>query len=336
MTARVARVMPPFPRVARHYIGKAYTASLAAAHVDFVAHMGGVQLSHCLEALFGNAESTSASFRFLVRAGANTRAVAVCVVPMGFTGSNPSITIAAAEGETVKTVRQDYGGVADLGDVMDPGHFKWTVPVTPGLNEIAVVTNNVRLHSACAYEVPRAELRGTEIHVDRSLADPAQYLTDDVAGSDVRGATELVNMPRRLRTNMRRHVFNLPCSPGLSSVGAGPDYLIGSAAAAHGPRILARDVQGGVTTTTPVSCKVRVDALGAGWSGDIVFVFPGGGNATINAVNATGWWPRAGGELVDPGAVGTMAFVDRLKVTATRAAGVGVVTCNSFFVVEEV
>ncbi len=328
--------MPPFPRLGRHYIGKPYTAALAAAHVDFMAHMGGAQLSHVAEMLFGDTEATSGTWRFLARTGTNTRAVAVGIVPWGYTGSNPSIQVVGAEGEDIIPVRSNVAGVSDLGDIGDPSGYRWVVPVSPGLNEIVVVVNNVRLHSLTAYEVPRAELRGSEIHLDRSFADPAFYITDDASGSDVRGATELVNLPHRLRSNQRRHVFNLACNPGKASVGAGPDYLIGSATAADGPRILGRDVRGGSTTTIPVRCKVRVSALGAGWTGDVIVIFPGGTNATIAGVNATGWWPRAGGELVDPGQAGEMAFVDRLKYQADRTAGVGNVTLDSFFVVDEV
>lgn len=335
MTARVPRRMPRFASLARHYIGKPYTAALAAAHTEFIAHLGGAQLSHCADVIFGDGEATSGTWRLLVRAGANTRAVVVAIVPYATVGSNPSIQVVGAEGEDILVPRRAIAAVSDLGDVEDPSRYKWTVPVSAGLNEIQIVVNNVRMHSLTCYEVPRKELRGTEIHLDRSIADPRYYLTDAVGGSNPRGVTHLVNLPAALRTNMRRHVFNLPCIAGKTSVAAGPDYLIGSATAADGPRILARDVRGGTTTTTPVRCKVRVSALGAGtWT--ITYVFPGGTSAAILNVNATGWWPRAGGELVDPGQAGEVAFVDRVKVTATRTGGAGTVTCDSFFVVEDV
>lgn len=337
MTIRVPRVMPAVPRASRHHIGRPYTAALALSQAELVGHMAGAQMSHCLEAVFGSSESTTSTWRFLVYAGQNTRAVAVCIVPRGFVGSGTTygtITVTGAEGEATRMVRLADGLVTDLGDIHDPSPFRFSVPVTAAsLNEIEVICTDVRLHSMDCYEIPRAELTGTEHHVDRSIADPRQYITDNAAGSDRRGVQEMVNMPRRLRTIGNRHIWNLPCRPGMTSVGAGPDYLIGSAAAGDGPRVLARDVQGGGTTTTPVRCKVRADVVGAGtWT--ITYVFPGGTNATIVGVNATGWWPRAGGALVDLGATGSVAFADRVKVHATRTAGAGTITCDSFHVRE--
>ena len=41
----------------------------------------------CAEALFGSSEATTGTWRFLVYAGQNTRAVAVSIVPRGFVGS---------------------------------------------------------------------------------------------------------------------------------------------------------------------------------------------------------------------------------------------------------
>lgn len=329
MTVRVPRDFPAVPRASRHHIGRPYTSSLAASHVDVIAHLGGMQLSHVAECLFGSTEATSGTWRLLVYAGLNTRAVAVCIVPYGFVGSGDfgTIAVTGAEGVDSRQVRREASTVADLTELANPNPFRYVVPVTAGaLNEISIVVTDVQLHSLTAYEVPRGDLTGTEKFLDRTIADANDYFTDNV-GSSQRGVTHLVNMPTYLRTLGNRHLLNLPHRPGTLLAASG--YALGSAAANDGPRIVCRDVRGGGTTTQVVRAKIRVDAIGAGtWTA--VYHLPGGSDCTIVGINATGWWPRAGGEFVDPGALGSAAFADRVKVELTRTAGAGSITTDSF------
>jgi len=330
MTSRVNHEMPAFPRASRHHIGRPYTAALASAHEQLVAHLAGHQLSHVSECVFGDTEATTGTWRLLVHAGQNTRAVAVVIVPYGFVGSGDfgTIACAAAEGVTSHSVRSEAATIADLGEVREPGLYRFVVPVTAGaLNEIAIVVTDVQLHSMCAYEIPRGDLVDPEFHIDRSIADTGLYFTDDIS----RGVTELVNLPTRIRTLQNRHLFNVPFQPQITLAASG--YLLGSAAANDGPRIVCRDVRGGGSTTQLVRAKIRCSAIGAGtWT--IVYHLPGGSDCTIVGANATGWWPRAGGEFVDTGALGSAAFADRLKIEATRTAGAGSISFDSIFLKE--
>ena len=335
MTALVPLRPPRTPSVVPHYIGKPYYAALAQGHVDTVAHMLGAQVSMVANAVFGSTESTNDTWRIAYQAGLNARALAICFVPRGYTGSNPTIAVASAETETPVTVQQDNTGVADLGDLVHPGRYQFLVPVTAAtLQEIAFTTVNTRLHSMHAWEVPRGDLRGTEKQIDRSYADAGLYITDNVSASDPRGFTALLNAILSARTNMLRHVVNLPFRPGLTSAGsASPayDYLIGSAT--HGIRTRARDVKGGGSTTQSIRCKVRVSALTGGSTHTVRFGFATGGNVDITGINATGWWPGPG--IGTAGQSGNIAFGDRLAVLATRTAGAGTVTIDSIMVYED-
>lgn len=330
---KVPRDFPSVPRTRRHHIGRPYGASLALAHAELVAHLGGMQMSHVAEVLFGTSESTTGTWRLLVYAGANTRAIAVNIVPYGFVGSGDygTIQVVGAEGSDSRRVRREAGVVADLSELANPSAFRFSVPVTAAaLNEITINVTDVQLHSMTAYEIPRGDLSGSEVFLDRSIADPVDYLTDNV-GSAQRGVTHLVNMPNRMRSIGNRHLLNLPFQPQVTLAASG--YALGSAAAADGPRIVCRDVRGGGSTTQVVRAKIRVSAIGAGtWT--IVYHLPGGSNCTIVGANATGWWPRAGGEFVDLGATGSAAFADRVKVEATRTAGAGSISFDNFWLRE--
>lgn len=336
MTTRVPRDLPPVPSTARHYIGKPYVGALALAHVDLAAHLGGQQMSHVAEMIFGDTEATTGTYRFLVHAGLNTRAICLLIVPYGFVGSGDygTIVVTGAEGEGTRRIRSEASTIADLTEVAHPELCRFIVPVTAGaLNEITFTTTDVQLHSLTAWEIPRAELLGTEVHVDRSMASAALYITDNNTGSNKRGVRELVNLPRKLRTIGNRHLLNMAFNQNVLTAAAGPTYILGSAAAADGPRIVCRDVSGGTSTTTPVRAKIRVDSIGAGtWTA--VYILPGGTNCTIVGINATGWWPRGGGALVDPGALGSAAFADRVKVTVERTAGAGSLGINGFWLRE--
>lgn len=337
MTVLVPPRAPRTPSVIPHYIGKPYYAALAQSHIDSVAHMLGHQVSMVANVVFGSTEATSDTWRIAYQAGRNTRAVAICFVPLGYTGSNPTIAVASAETETPVTVQQDVAGVTDLGDLVHPGRYQFLVPVTAAtLQELSFTTVNTRLHSMHAWEVPRGDLRGTNKHVDRTYADAGRYITDNVSASDPRGFTALLNAISTARSNMLRHVVNLPFRPGLASAGSGGgtyDYLIGSAT--HGIRTRARDVRGGASTTMSVRCKVRVSAITGGTTHTIRFKFATGGNIDIAGVNATGWWP--GAAIGTAGQSGTIAFGDLLALQATRTAGAaGTVTVDSICVYEDV
>jgi len=328
---------PASPPVEAHYIGRPYTAGLAQGHADSLAHLLGHQLSMVANIVYGAGEATSDTWRIAYKASAAARAVVVAHVPYGSNGSSPTIAVANAETETPLSVLHTAGSITDLGDLPVPGRYKFIVPVTAGaLQELSWTTVNTRLHSTHVWEVPRAELTGTEPHIDRSFADAQRYITDNVSASNPRGYTALLNGILLARTNMRRHVVNLPFRNGIASAGSGGgtyDYLIGSAT--HGIRCTVRDVRGGGTTTNQVRCKVRVSALTGGTTHTIRFAFSGG-NADITGVNATGWWPGPSDVSV-AGQSGTCAFADLLTVQATRTAGgAGTVTIDSICVYEDI
>lgn len=336
MTHRVPERPPNAPPLVAHYIGRPYVGGLAQAHTDIVAHMLGHQMSTVANVVFGGSEATSDTWRIAYAASACARAVVIALVPRGSTGSSPTVAAAGAETETPIGVLHTNASVTDLGDIPNPARYRFVVPVTAGaLQELSWTTVNTLLHSAHVYEVPRAELLGTQPHVDRTFADAQRYITDNVSASNPRGYTALLNAILLARTNMRRHIVNLPFRAGLTSAGsASPtfDYLIGSAT--HGIRCVARDVRGGTSTTMPVGCKVRVSALTGGTTHTVRFAFATGGNADITGINATGWWPGPSDVSV-AGQAGSCAFADLLTVQSTRTiGGAGTITIDSICVYE--
>lgn len=342
MTIRVPRDMPAIPRASRHRIAKPLTASLAQGHLDLLAHLGGQQLSQCVDEFYPDDELDVGTRRWLVWASANTRAVVVSVVPRGATEAVRSMQVAGqysggalvVDTENPLVWEQNIGDAPTLDDLADPARVSWVVQVVPGaLNEITLETLKVRLHSVSIFEVPRAELRGTEIHVDRRYADPRYYLNDDAAGPDCFGIPHLVNMPRYLRIVCKRHLWNACYMEGLTSSG-GLGYLIGGSGAFDGHRILARDCSGSGTTTTPCRGKIYVSSITGGNDFDINLEMVDGTDMTIAGITATGWWPRSGGQLVDQGQAGAVAFEDIGKVAFKRNVGSGTITLTHVGVVE--
>lgn len=332
MTAIVPRDSPVLGPATQRYIGEPGSAALFQQDVDWIAHMLGHQMSTVANVVFGSTEAATGVWRLLFRAPENVRAIVVRIVPLGYTGSTRTISVSGAEGEDPLTVAQNIVDVADLGDLNNPNAFIWVVPVSGTLTEIAITCTNVRMHSLVAYAVPKGDLKGTEEHLDRSYADAGRYITDNVSASDPRGFTKLLDAVISARTAMHRCLVNLPMNAGVTTVGAGPDYLLGSAT--DSLTVLARDVRGGTSTTIPVRAKVYVGTVGAG-TFTVRLALTTGGNIDITGITATGWWPRAGGELVDPGQTGSCAFVDSLVVQGSRTSGAGTVTVNAIFLYED-
>lgn len=335
MTINVPLSCPRTPSLPQHYIGRPYVAALAQAHADGVAHMLGAQMSSVAHVVYGSSESDNGVWRIAYQAHANVRAVGVRHIVYGSTGSSPTVAVTSSETESPLDVLHTAASISDLGDLPTPGRYAFVVPVTEGvLQELSWSTVNARLHSTHVFEIVRDELTGTEAHLDRTFADAQRYITDNVSASNPRGYTALLNAILLARTNMRRHVVNLPFQAGVASAGSGSptyDYLIGSAT--HGIRCRTRDVRGGGSTTMPIRCKVRVSAIGAG-THTIRFGFATGGNVDITGVNATGWWPGPSDVSV-AGQSGNIAFGDRLAVSSTRTAGAGTVTIDSVCVYED-
>jgi hypothetical protein len=101
--------------------------------------------------------------------------------------------------------------------------------------------------------------------------------------------------------------------------------------------LVARDVAGGVSGLCPARCKIYVSSITGDRVWTVTYEMASGDTATITGINATGWWPRSGGELVDQGAsIDVAVGGDPVTVYADVASGTtGVLTAQSFYVADD-
>lgn len=166
-------------------------------------------------------------------------------------------------------------------------------------------------------------LKGTQDHVDASIASASLLISDQVGVANQRGWTAMVQELTKAREEMRRHVANwawpYPAGGGggVTRDGNPPfEYMIGSAAAGDGVRVRPRDVLGVGTTQVPHRLAFYISAhAGGGVTHTVRLVTSIGNYDTLN-VNGTGWFGPGVDVFFAPGD-------DYLKLQVDRTDGGG-------------
>lgn len=196
-----------------YYIAQPVRSVDRGALLAGLAHVQGYQMPIVHRMVWGASESTTATYRFLALAHPNVDSFYFSFLPRGHVDSVAplagTISVTGAQDPASLSVRQPATDIADLGDLDETG-ITFVKPVTGGaFAEHVYSVTDCRLHSLVVWQIPRKTLSGTLEHVDRSFADPMDFITDNDTVADPRGRTRrgepaLLRYIQTARDNMRR------------------------------------------------------------------------------------------------------------------------------------
>lgn len=283
MTHPVNKFFPRMPPLETLYNARPVHSGHFATWAQAIAHLNGAQLSLVHKCAFGPSEPDDGTHRFMFQAHPNARKLVLSIVPYGYPSGPDYGTIGAfGVGREITDAQADLANPYDIPEAsMGLGVF--VGDITPGgFQEIVWDHTDIRPHSVLAYEARRSLLSGSDEHVDRSVADPRLFITDDAD----RGAKACLSQLEIARINSRRHPISF--AYGHNS-GASDATAAAAWGTLYGPiACRARHFYDGVTTT-PTEMVFYVQSIGAGTHSVRIRSLVTSNTGTLTGITTTGW-----------------------------------------------